>query len=132
MSIFGAMNIAGSGLVVNRKWMDAVSDNIANLNNVSSMNDRAYQARFVIARPNNYGNEGGVLVGGHLWGNPEGRVAEMQGHPLADANGNVRVPDIDLASEMAQLMLAQRSYQANLSVVERSKQAYEAAIGIGK
>lgn len=132
MSMFGAMNIAGSGLVVNRKWLDAVSDNIANINNVSSLNDRAYQARFVIARPNNYGNEGGALVGGHLWGNPEGRIVDMAGHPLADENGNVRVPDIDLASQMAQLMLAQRAYQANLSVIERSKASYEAAIGIGK
>lgn len=132
MSIFGAMNIAGSGLVVDRKWLDAVSDNISNINDVASTSGAAFQARYVIARANSYGTPGGVSVGGHLWGSREGRVVSDPTHPLADKDGNVRVPDIDLASQMAQLMLAQRSYQANLAVVDRTKMAYEAAIGIGK
>ncbi|HYO84937.1 MAG TPA: flagellar basal body rod C-terminal domain-containing protein [Dermatophilaceae bacterium] len=132
MSIFGAMNIAGSGLVVNRKWLDAVSDNIANMNNVSAMTDRAFQARYVVAEANQYGQSGGVYVAGNMWGNPNGRVIDMTGHPLADALGRVRVPDLDLAEQMAQLMVAQRAYQANLAVVDRTKLAYEAAIGIGK
>ena len=42
MSIFGAMNIAYSGLVVDRKWLDAVSDNISNMNNVSPTDERAF------------------------------------------------------------------------------------------
>lgn len=132
MSIFGAMNIAYSGLVVDRKWLDAVADNISNINNVSKTNEQAFQARYIVARANQYGNNGGAYVAGNLWGDPNGRVVSDPTHPLADADGNVRIPDINLSDQMAHLMLAQRSYQANLAVVERSRTMYEAAIGIGK
>lgn len=132
MSIFGAMNIAYSGLVVDRKWLDAVSDNISNMNNVSPTDERAFQARYVVARANQYGSNGGAYVAGALFGDPAGRVVSDPSHPLADADGNVRVPDINLSDQMAHLMLAQRAYQANLATVDRSKAMYEAAIGIGK
>jgi flagellar basal-body rod protein FlgC len=53
-------------------------------------------------------------------------------HPLADADGNVRYPDIDMASQMGQLIMAQRGYQANAAVVDRAKETYQAAIQIGR
>jgi flagellar basal-body rod protein FlgC len=53
-------------------------------------------------------------------------------HPLADADGNVRYPDIDLGSQMTQLIMAQRGYQANLAVVDRAKDAYTAALQLGR
>ena len=52
--------------------------------------------------------------------------------PLADAQGYVRLPDIDLADQMSQLIMAQRGYQANLAVVERATAAYQQAIGLGR
>lgn len=132
MSIFGAMNIAYSGLVVDRKWLDAVADNISNMNNVSPTNAKAFQARYIVAQANQYGNNGGTYVAGTLFGDPAGRIVSDPTNPLADAEGNVRIPDINLGDQMAHLMLAQRAYQANLAVVDRSKSMYEAAIGIGK
>lgn len=132
MSIFGAMNIAYSGLTVDRKWLDSVSDNIANMNNVSRTDEKAFQARYIVARANQYGSNGGAYVAANMWGDPAGRVVSDPTHPLADADGNVRIPDINLSDQMASLMIAQRSYQANLAVVERSRSMYEAAIGIGK
>lgn len=132
MSIFDAMNISTSGLTTNRKWLDAVSDNITNMNNVSRTDEAAFQARYVVARAADYGKPAGAYVAGNVWGNPEGRVVDMPDHPLADARGQVRVPDINLGDQMAQMMMAQRAYQSNLAVVERTKATYEAAIGIGK
>jgi len=132
VSIFGAMNIAYSGLTVDRKWLDSVSDNIANMNNVSRTDEKAFQARYIVARANQYGSNGGAYVAANMWGDPAGRVVSDPTHPLADADGNVRIPDINLSDQMASLMIAQRSYQANLAVVERSRSMYEAAIGIGK
>lgn len=132
MPLFDAMNISASGLTTNRKWIDAVSDNIANVNNVSSMDEAAFQERFVAARANSYGQPEGVHIAGNMWGDPNGRVVEMPGHPLADAQGRVRVPNINLSDQMASLMLAQRAYQANASSAERAKTVYEAAIGIGR
>ena len=49
MSIFESLGIAGTGVTVYRKWMDAVSDNIANLNTVKPTSQPAFQARYIIA-----------------------------------------------------------------------------------
>lgn len=132
MSMFDSMNIAASGLSTNRKWIDAVSDNIAGINNISATNQPAFQERFIVARAAGYGQPEGTYVAGNMWGDPNGRLVSMPNHPLADANGLVRVPDIDLSDQMASLMMAQRAYQANAAVAERAKTSYEAAIGIGR
>jgi flagellar basal-body rod protein FlgC len=67
-----------------------------------------------------------------LSGDATGRVVYEPGNPLADADGNVRYPEIDLGSQMVQMMMAQRGYQANLAVVDRAKDAYEAALQLGR
>jgi flagellar basal-body rod protein FlgC len=132
MSIFGTMDTANSGLVVYRKWLDAVSDNIANMNDVRATSDTAFQARYVLAEAADYGSAGGVRVAGAAFGDPAGRVTYQPDHPLADAEGNVRIPDIDLGDQMTQLIMAQRGYQANLAVVQRAQDAYSAALRLGK
>ncbi|MFI6075155.1 flagellar basal body rod protein FlgC [Actinoplanes sp. NPDC051343] len=130
MSTFNAIGVAGSGVTVYRKWLDAVSDNIANMDNVSRTSDKAFQARYVVAQEAADGN--GAQVGGVAFGSAEGIVVQDPDNPLADNEGNVRRPDIDLSSQMAQMMMAQRAYQANLSVVDRAKECYSAAINLGK
>jgi flagellar basal-body rod protein FlgC len=131
MGLFGAMNIAGSGLALHRRWMDAVSDNIANINTVRPTNENAFQARYVVAQANDYGQAEGVQVAGVEFGDAEGRMVLQPDHPLADAEGYVRLPDIDMSDQMTQLIMAQRGYQANLAVVERAQAAYQQAIGLG-
>ena len=132
MSIFGAFDVAGSGLRTTRKWLDAVSDNIANLNTARRTDEEAFRARMVVAQAEQYGGAGGVRVAGVVLGDPQGRLVHAPDHPLADAEGMVRMPDIDLSDQMTQLLMAQRSYQANLSVVERAKDAYTAALRLGQ
>ena len=132
MSIFGTIGISGSGLLVHRKWLDAVSDNVANINTVRSTDEAAFQARMVVAQANEYGEGGGVRVAGAAFGNPEGRLVHQPDHPLADEDGYVRYPDVDLGDQMVQLMIAQRAYQANLSVVDRARDTYMHALQIGK
>ena len=130
MALFGALGIAGTGVTVHRKWLDAVSDNIANLNNVSATSDEAFRERFVVAQPAADGQ--GSQVGGVLFGDGTGRVVYEPDHPLADEDGMVRYPDIDLGSQMSQMLMAQRGYQANLAVVDRARGAYEAALQLGR
>ncbi|MGX6607784.1 flagellar basal body rod protein FlgC [Micromonosporaceae bacterium Da 78-11] len=130
MSTFNAIGVAGSGVTVYRKWLDAVSDNIANMDNTTRTSEKAFQARYVIAQEAQDGN--GAQVGGIALGSAEGVVVHDPENPLADADGNVRKADIDLGSQMAHLMMAQRAYQANLSVVDRAKESYTAAINLGK
>jgi flagellar basal-body rod protein FlgC len=130
MSTFNAIGVAGSGVTVYRKWLDAVSDNIANIDNVSRTSDKAFQARYVIAQEAQDGN--GAQVGGIALGSAAGQLTYEPDSPLADTEGYVRRPDIDLGSQMAQMMMAQRAYQANLSVVSRAQESYQAAIQLGK
>jgi flagellar basal-body rod protein FlgC len=130
MSTFNAIGVAGTGVTVYRKWLDAVSDNIANIDNVSRTSENAFQARYVIAQQAADGN--GVQVGGLALGSAEGRLSFEPDNPLADTEGYVRRPDIDLGSQMTQMMMAQRAYQANLAVVDRARDSYTAAINLGK
>jgi flagellar basal-body rod protein FlgC len=133
MPIFGAIGVAGTGVTAYRKWLDAVSDNIANLNTVTATSGEAFRARYVIAESVGDGQgTGGVQVSGIAFGDAEGRLVHEPDHPLADENGYVRYPDIDLGSQMGHLMIAQRGYQANLAVVDRAKDAYEAALQLGR
>jgi len=130
MSTFNAIGIAGTGVTVYRKWLDAVADNLANINTTSRTSENAFQARYVAARAAQDGN--GAEVAGIQYGSAEGILAYEPENPLADAEGYVRRPDIDMGNQMAQLMMAQRSYQANLSVVDRARESYTAAINLGK
>ncbi|GAB7189396.1 flagellar basal body rod protein FlgC [Kineococcus sp. NUM-3379] len=130
MSIFDAIGIAGTGVTVNRKWMDVVSDNLANMNTASRTDQAGFRERFLVATEAADGK--GVQVGGVALGGTEGRIVHDPNHPLADADGNVKMPDIDMGTQMTNLLMAQRAYQANLAVVDRAKDAYQAALALGK
>ena len=136
--LFPTFNTAASGLGVFRTWMDAVSDNMANLNTVRPTSEAAFQARFVVAQSIGSGREAttgapaGAAVAGISFGSAEGRLVHDPTNPLADADGMVRYPDIDMGDQMTQLMIAQRGYQANLSVVDRARDAYQQALSIGR
>jgi len=133
VSTFDVLRISGSGLYANRKWMDAVSDNLANIDTATSTDQSAFQERMVVVRAADYGSgAGGVQVAGAQFGSAEGRVVHEPDNPLADADGNVRYPDIDMGDQMTQMMMAQRSYQANLASIDRATNAYQAALQLGK
>jgi flagellar basal-body rod protein FlgC len=131
--VFDSLDISGSGVSVHRRWMDAVSDNIANINTVSSTDGEAFKERMVVAQAVDYGSgEGGVRVARAEFGSGDGRLVYEPDHPLADSEGYVRYPDIDLGDQMTQLIMAQRGYQANLASLERATTAYQAALQLGK
>ncbi|MFQ4148041.1 flagellar basal body rod C-terminal domain-containing protein [Arthrobacter sp. LAPM80] len=125
-----AIGIASTGLTLHRKWLDAVSDNLANVNNATATNAEAFRARYIIARAGE--GDSGAYVAGAAYGSAEGRLVHEPDHPLADKDGYVRYPDIDLASQMGQLIMAQRGYQSNAAVVDRAKAMYESGLQIGK
>ncbi len=137
MAILGALGTAASGMTLARKWMDAVGDNLANMDNAVSPNEAAFRQRYVVAEAADYdsdysGGANGVKIAGVRFGSGEGRLVQDPTSPLADENGYVRMPDIDMASQMGQLIISQRAYQANAAVVDRAKTSYEAALQIGR
>ena len=133
MTTFDTLRIGGSSLFVHRKWMDAVSDNIANINTVAAPGEDAFQEKMIVAEAVEYGSgQGGVRVASTQLGSAEGRLVHEPDNALADDDGYVRYPDIDLGDQMTQLLMAQRGYQANLAVVERATNMYQAALQLGK
>ena len=129
MTMLAALGVSASGLRAFRSWLDSVSDNLSNLNTVRPMNEAAYQARYVQATAD---SAGGVMVTAVRFGDPTGVVVSDPTNPLADVNGFVRRPDIDMNEQMTSLLIAQRGYQANVAAVERVRDAYQQALTIGK
>ncbi|WP_432564101.1 flagellar basal body rod protein FlgC [Kineococcus sp. SYSU DK003] len=130
MSIFDAIGIAGTGVTVNRKWMDAVSDNLANINTATRTDEDAFAAKYVVATEAADGK--GTQVAGIVEGSAEGRMVYEPDNPLADEQGYVKYPDIDMSTQMTSLMMAQRAYQANLQTITSAREAYTAALQLGK
>jgi len=126
---YDALGISGTGMSVARRWIDAISDNMANVNTITSTDEKAFQARYMEVAPL---EGGGVTITRALYGDEEGRMVYQPDHELADEEGYVRAPDIDMGSQMTSLIMAQRQYQAMAAVVKQARTMYEAGLQIGK
>ncbi len=129
MGAFDMLRIAGSSMGVHQTWLDSLANNIANVNTVKRTSESAFQAQMVQteALPG-----GGVGVAGIALGDPEGRLEYAPDSSLADADGMVRAPEVDLASQMTQLVMAQRGFQASVQVTKDAQDTYQSALGIGR
>lgn len=133
--MFNAIDTAGTGIHVYQTWIDALGNNIANVNDVAPTSGPAFQATFVQAQALPTGADGvggGVAVTGLPQSDAQGIVTYDKDSPVADAQGYVRRPDIDLASQMTNLIMAQRAYQANATVIDRATDVYKAGLAINK
>jgi flagellar basal-body rod protein FlgC len=129
MGAFDMLGIAHSSLSTHQTWLDALSHNIANANTVRSTDQPAFQAQFVMAEAV---DAGGVRVSGVALGDPDGRMVHSPDHPMADENGYVRMPEVDMASQMSQLIIAQRGFQAQTQVIRNAQDVYSSALSIGR
>jgi flagellar basal-body rod protein FlgC len=132
--MFSVFGVSGSALDVYKTWISAVSDNVANAENTSSTSGPAFQARYIVAQDVPGGPDGtgaGVKVAGVNYGPAAGIEVYDPNNPLADKQGMVRKPDMDMGEQMTSLIIAQRGYEANLAVVSRAQSAYQAALSIG-
>jgi flagellar basal-body rod protein FlgC len=125
---FDTLRIANTALGAHQVWLDALADNIANVNTVRSTDDEAFRATYVVFGAR---GDGGVDVDGFAQSAAEGRVVSSPDHPLADEDGYVRLPDTDMSSQMSQLVMAQRGYQASVQVTKTAQDTYTAALQIG-
>ncbi len=132
MEIFRSLGISTSGMDVYQTWLDAVSDNIANVNTIRGTDEAAYQERMVVvSSASRNGKPAGAVVTEARFGNAEGITIYDPTHPLADEEGMVRAPDMSLSDQMTHMLIAQRAYQANVSAFERARDAYRRALEIG-
>lgn len=136
---FDGLGAPASGMRVYQTWIDAVGDNVANINTINPAGSPAFQERYVIASSSGDNGVGrgasigdGSYVAGAAFGSAEGRLVYQPDHPYADADGMVRVPDMDLPTQMTNLIIAQRAYSANVTVFERARDSYERALELGR
>ncbi len=143
MGLFDPISTAVTGVDANQTWLNAISDNIANMNDVTATSQGAYQARFVMTAPlagtaagtgpssgTAASTGSGVAVTGIALGSPAGVEEYDPTSPLADKKGMVRAADVDLGQQMTDMMLAQRGYEANLATISQAENAYQAALGL--
>lgn len=136
MSLFDSMSIAGSALSAQTVRLNTISSNMANANTIASSADEAYRARYpvfsaVLADDMNGANVG-VKVEDIVQGGSNPRQEFNPNHPLADENGFVYKPDIDMATEMANMMQASRSFQNNIETINTAKQLALRTLTLGK
>lgn len=119
-----AMQVAASGLAAQSARLRIVSQNIANSQSTGTTPDQDPYRRQTLTFKNVLDKELGVKVvkvGEYTTDKSEFPVRYMPYHPAADASGYVRFPNVNSLIESADLKEAQRSYEANLSVVETSR-----------
>ena len=130
---FHSLSISASGMDVYQVWLDAIADNVANINNVSATDEPAFQERYIVARAAERGTRfEGAEVASVEFGTPYGDVVYQPEHVLADEEGFVRVPRVNLGHQMAHMIVAQRAYQANVSAFQAARDAYQRALEIGR
>ncbi len=129
MGAFEMLRIANTSLGMHQTWLDALADNIANVNTASPTSGTAFQQQLVVARAR---QDGGVDVSGIELGDAQGRLVYAPDNPLADAQGMVRMPDMDMGEQMSSLVMAQRGFQASVSVTKNAQDCYASALQIGR
>lgn len=130
MGLFDAMSAAASGMTVMRTWLDSIADNMSNTQSVGEPGGTLFQSRVVIAAANEDGIGSRVVQIRSRDETPSPKFEPE--HPFADENGMVYYPGIDLAVEMTNMVAAQRGYQANVTALQTARDAYQAALRLGR
>jgi flagellar basal-body rod protein FlgC len=135
MTAFSAIDVARTGVGFSNHWIDQIAHNISNVNTTRPGDEEPFRARLMVAQELTdeiVPTGSGVRVGGIV--EAEGEAARVldPAHPMADEEGYVTPALVDMAAQMSDLMLANRTYQANLRVIDGGREAYEAALRIGR
>ena len=131
---FASIDVANTGLGYNKYWLDTIAHNIANVNTMTTPGQAPFRARMVVAMPlsTDTSEGGGVAVGAVV--NEAGDAPQVldPANPNADVNGYMQGPVDDLAGQLGDLILASRSYQANMTVFKESREALQTTTTLGR
>ena len=137
MSLFNVFGISGSALQAQTLRLNTISSNMANANSVSSSTDTTYRARHPVFAPmvKDFENEKkavGVRVLGVVESNKPLRSEYSHGHPLADEDGYIYMPNVNMVEEMADMISASRSYQTNVEIMTTAKKMLMQTLQMGQ
>lgn len=134
MGLFDAIEVAGSGLAAERLRMDVTAGNLANAQTTQGANGQPYRRREVVLQEAQPGRTfdsvlasasaspvNGVQVAGVIEDPSPPRRVYDPGHPDADAQGYVTLPNVNPVTEMVDLISASRSYEANVTSMQTAK-----------
>ncbi|HUL45742.1 MAG TPA: flagellar basal body rod protein FlgC [Steroidobacteraceae bacterium] len=140
MSSFKVFEIAGSGLSAQSVRLNTVASNLANADSVSGDPNTVYKARHPVFQAvhaavgaHAQGQQAGaaVRVTGIVESNAPPTVRNDPGNPLADAQGNVYAPNVNVIEEMTDMISASRAYQNDVEVMSTAKDLMLATLKLG-
>lgn len=151
MSMFGGIDAAASGLTAERLRMDVISNNIANVNSTRTVDGGPFKRKYVIFQPReaeknsfsamlegamNKGSKNragdGVRAIGIGTDDSMGKLVYDPGHPDANTDGYVELPNVDIVTEMVDMITASRAYEANVTTINAAKSMAQQALNISK
>ncbi|NLU36673.1 MAG: flagellar basal body rod protein FlgC [Clostridiales bacterium] len=143
MKIFDTMRISASGLTAERLRMDTIASNIANVNTTRTEEGGPYRRKVAVFRENleteinkQTGNiervSRGVKAVGVVEDDSPLQSVYDPGHPDADENGYVMMPNVNILNEMVDMIAATRAYEANVTAINATKSMMLKALEIGR
>ena len=135
---FKVFDIAGSGMNARNLRLNLIASNLSNADSVSSSIDQTYRSRQPVfkAELNNVldkqNSASGVRVMGVVESKTPLRMEYMPNHPMANEDGYVYKPNVNVVEEMANMMSASRSYQTNVEVINTAKQLMLQTLRMGQ
>lgn len=139
MSLFNVFNISGTAMSAQSVRLNVTASNMANADSVTSSIDKTYKARHPVFSTimDDFGFDENAVSGGvRVEGIVESQVPasrEFQpGNPLADEEGYIYRPNVNIIEEMANMISASRNYQTNVEVINSSKQMLTQTLSIGQ
>lgn len=124
MDFFKTLAVAASGLRSQAGRMRVISENIANADTTATTKGADPYRRKVVTFQNTLDREmdvSTVSLGRIAKDRSDFKTVYEPGHPMADASGNVKKPNVDTMIEMLDMREAQRSYEANLNVITNTR-----------
>jgi flagellar basal-body rod protein FlgC len=144
MNFLDSLSISATGLSAQRLRMNLISSNMANANTTRTESGEPYRRKDVVfeaATPKDFkdtldaelGKAGhGVNVAGIIEDNKPFVQKYDPGHPDADENGYIRLPNVNIVEEMVNMISASRSFEANATAVRTTKDMAGMALEIGR
>lgn len=134
MSLFNVFDIAGSAMAAQSQRLNVVASNLSNADSATSSTGQPYRARQVVfstAQLNPRGASGVRVAGVIDDPSPMKQVYEPK-HPLANTEGYVTMPNVNVVEEMVNMISASRSYQTNVEMMNTAKTLLLKTLTIGQ
>lgn len=138
MSLFNVMGIASTGMSAQSVRLNTTASNIANANSVSSSYEETYKARHPVfaaelERASGDMKKGaGVKVLGVVESDRPLQVEYSPNNPMADENGYIYKPNVNIVEEMADMMSASKAYETNVQIADTTKRIFRRVLQLGQ